>query len=203
VELNAIEKEGIDTPGTIIGKSIIKILVNNNFITREEISATVEKLESSGEVLLGADLVLQAWLDNSFKERLLNDPCTAAKELGIDTSNPNAPTILVVVENTPLIHNVIVCTLCSCYPVALLGLSPSWYKSRSYRSRMVREPRVVLEEFGTKLNENIKIRVHDSTADCRYLVLPQRPENTNHLNKEELRALITRDSMVGVRIISY
>jgi nitrile hydratase len=118
----------------------------------------------------------------------------AVEELGIDMG----PTKLVVVENTPDVHNVIVCTLCSCYPRMLLGLPPAWYKSRNYRSRTVIEPRAVLTEFGTRLPDNVDVRVHDSTADMRYLVLPMRPEGTDHMSEEELAALVTRDTMIGV-----
>lgn len=127
----------------------------------------------------------------------------AAGEIDIVTSNPNAPTVLRVVENRPNLHNLIVCTLCSCYPSALLGLSPSWYKSRNYRARAVREPRKVLEEFGLSLPQSTRIVVHDSTADCRYLVLPQPPESLSQediqrMSVEELKAYVTRDSMIGV-----
>jgi nitrile hydratase len=123
-------------------------------------------------------------------------------EIGIQTSNPNAPTVLSVVENTPEVHNLVVCTLCSCYPSGLLGLSPSWYKSSEFRSRAVREPRSVLQEFGTSVPQGQTIRVHDSTADHRYLVLPQRPVGTEDWSEEQLRRLVTRDSMIGVSIPS-
>lgn len=128
--------------------------------------------------------------------------CAAGAELGIKTSNPNAPTVLRVVENTPAVHNVIVCTLCSCYPIGLLGFSPAWYKSRSYRARVVREPRRVLAEFGTTIPPEVGVVVHDATADCRYLVLPMRPKHLQDCNDPAiLKAAITRDSMIGVTML--
>ncbi|MFQ5756994.1 MAG: nitrile hydratase subunit alpha, partial [Acidiferrobacterales bacterium] len=132
--------------------------------------------------------------DPAYKARLLADGSTAVEELGIDMGT----TKLVVVENTPTVHNIIVCTLCSCYPRMLLGVPPAWYKSREYRSRTVREPRAVLAEFGTRLSDDVDVRVHDSTADMRYLVLPMRPAGTEQMGEEELAALVTRDTMVGV-----
>ncbi len=131
---------------------------------------------------------------------------SAADEVDIVTSNPNAPTVLRVAENEPNVHNLIVCTLCSCYPAALLGLSPSWYKSRNYRARAIREPRKVLEEFGLILPPTTRIVVHDSTADCRYMVLPQPPqslseEDIQRLSIEELMKYVTRDSMIGVAVL--
>jgi nitrile hydratase subunit alpha len=126
----------------------------------------------------------------------------AGAELGIKTSNPNAPTVLRVVENTAAVHNVVVCTLCSCYPIGLLGLPPSWYKSRSYRARTVREPRKVLAEFGTVIPPSVRVVVHDATADCRYLVLPMMPKEAVGITDiEQLRKFVTRDSMVGVTIL--
>jgi nitrile hydratase len=139
--------------------------------------------------------VARAWVDPAFKTRLLADASAAVAELGIDTGTTS---VLVAVENTDTVHNVIVCTLCSCYPRAVLGLPPDWYKSLSYRSRMVRDPRSVLQEFGLELDPDVEVRVYDSTADMRYLVLPQRPAGTEHLAEEELAALVTRDSMIGV-----
>ena len=130
----------------------------------------------------------------------------AAMEHNIPTSNPNAPTVLRVVANTPTLHNVIVCTLCSCYPLGLLGFSPAWYKSRAYRARVVREPRKVLQEFGLHLSDQVAVRVHDSTADCRYFVLPLPPahlseEDIQRMSHAELKALVTRDSMIGVAVL--
>jgi nitrile hydratase len=142
----------------------------------------------------GARLVARAWTDPAFKARLLADAPAAARELGVEPGQ----TQLVVVENTPERHNLIVCTLCSCYPKSILGIPPDWYKSREYRSRAVREPRAVLAEFGTELPAEVAVHVHDSTADLRYLVLPMRPAGTEDLDEETLAALVTRDSMIGV-----
>ena len=138
----------------------------------------------------------RAWLDPVFRKKLLLDGTRACEELGLEIPGLK----LVVVENTPQVHNAVVCTLCSCYPRVLLGIPPDWYKSRNYRSRMVREPRVVLEEFGLKIPENVAIRVHDSTADMRYLVLPMRPAGTDGWTEERLAALVNRDSMIGVAL---
>jgi len=142
----------------------------------------------------GARVVAKAWTDPAFKARLLANGAAACRELGIDMG----ATHLVVLENKPDLHNVVVCTLCSCYPRMVLGLPPDWYKSRSYRSRVVREPRAVLAEFGTGIPDHVAVRVHDSTADMRYLVLPERPQGTEGWSEERLAALVTRDSMIGV-----
>ena len=167
----------------------------------ESIRAIIDKLENAGKALLGRELVLKAWSDSDFKIRLLENASEAALELGIETSNPNAPTKLVVAENTADVHNVIVCTLCSCYPGSVLGLSPSWYKSNSYRSRMASQPRRLLQDsFGVVIDSKVRVVVHDSTADCRYLVLPLRPSNYESLSIDELRQYITRDRMLGVAI---
>jgi nitrile hydratase len=144
----------------------------------------------------GAKVVARAWVDPAFKQRLLADGPGACESLGIDVPKLR----LVVVENTPQVHNAIVCTLCSCYPRMLLGIPPDWYKSRNYRSRMVREPRAVLAEFGLKIPESVQIRVHDSTADMRYMVLPMRPAGTEGWSEERLASIVNRDSMIGVDI---
>ena len=145
----------------------------------------------------GARLVARAWVDPAFKERLLSDTKEAAAELGVDASGTVE---FATVENTDEVHNVIVCTLCSCYPRAILGRPPDWYKSFAYRSRVVAEPREVLGEFGMELPENRRVAVHDSSADLRYLVLPQRPEGTEGMGESELAALVTRDSLVGTDV---
>ncbi|MEL6210548.1 MAG: nitrile hydratase subunit alpha, partial [Pseudomonadota bacterium] len=145
---------------------------------------------------LGAAVVARAWADPAFKDRLLADGSTACREMGIEVDALK----LVVVENTEAVHNVIVCTLCSCYPRNLLGLPPDWYKARAYRSRTVREPRKVLAEFGLTLPEDTTVRVHDSTADMRYLVLPRRPEGTAGWSEERLATLVGRDAMIGVAL---
>mmetsp|Transcript_10405 Transcript_10405/g.30905 ORF Transcript_10405/g.30905 Transcript_10405/m.30905 type:complete len:165 (+) Transcript_10405:2-496(+) len=158
-------------------------------------------MESAGAKPAGARLVARAWVDPAFRARLLEDSAAAARELDITTANATAPTVLKVVECTPDEHHMVVCTLCSCYPLSVLGLSPSWYKSRAYRARAVREPRALLSDsFGLVLPDHVRLRVHDSTADLRFLVLPLRPEGTNHLDEEELAHLVTRDTMIGVAL---
>ena len=174
------------------------LLEEHGIITKELLSATIDRLDGFGQRLAGADLVVRAWMDPQFKQRLLHNAATAAEEIGISVSNPNAPTVLIVVENTPVVHHLIVCTLCSCYPSSVLGLSPSWYKSKNYRARAVLEPRALLAEFGTILPSETRLMVHDSTADCRYMVLPLRPEGTEGWSEDQLRQLVTRDSMIGV-----
>ena len=146
---------------------------------------------------IGARLGAHAWLDAGYKARALANGSDAAREIGIEVG----PTNLIVLESTTSIHNLVVCTLCSCYPRMLLGLPPDWYKSKSYRSRAVRDPRGVLGEFGTFIPDNVEVRVHDSTADMRYLVLPLRPVGTENLSDSELAARVTRDSMIGVAIL--
>ena len=165
-------------------------------LSEEDIQKVVEAMDSRGPEL-GAQVVARAWVDAQFKKSLLQDAPLAVKTLGIDIG----PLQLMVVENTHKVHNLIVCTLCSCYPRALLGLPPDWYKSREYHSRAVSEPRSVLLEFGTEIQEEVEVRVHDSTADLRYLVLPQRPAGTEHLTEDELTSLVKRDSMVGITVI--
>jgi nitrile hydratase len=172
-----------------------ELLVEKGVITSEQVDAEVEEMRSRTPER-GARVVARAWVDPAFKQRLLENGTKGCEELGLEV-----PALkLVVVENTPQVHNAIVCTLCSCYPRVLLGIPPDWYKSRNYRSRMVREPRAVLEEFGLKIPENVAIRVHDSTADMRYLVLPMRPAGTDGWSEERLASLVNRDSMIGVAI---
>jgi len=142
-------------------------------------------------------MVARAWVDPTYKQKLLSDPKAACAEMGVDATSL---TEFVVVENTEKVHNLIVCTLCSCYPRAVLGLPPSWYKSREYRARAVREPRAVLAEFGTHLPDTVEVRVHDSSADLRYLVLPMRPAGAEKMNEEQLAALLSRDCMIGVSL---
>jgi nitrile hydratase len=175
--------------------AIRELLIEKRILTADEIRRTVEAMDARSPAL-GARVVARAWTDPAFKARLLGDGTAACEELGIRVG----ATKLVVVESTPAVHNLVVCTLCSCYPRALLGLPPDWYKSRSYRARAVREPRAVLREFGTELADDVTVRVHDSTADMRYLVLPVRPAGTEGWSEERLAALATRDSMVGVSV---
>ncbi len=177
-----------------------ELLIEKGLLSADEIRRAVELMDSRSPAN-GARLVARAWLDPGFKQRLLANGKEACKELGIDFGDVRLPTDLVVVENTKDVHNVIVCTLCSCYPRLLMGLPPDWYKSREYRARTVREPREVLREFGTVLPDDVTIRVHDSNADMRYLVLPLRPEHTDSLSEDELAAIVTRDSMIGVTTV--
>ena len=176
--------------------SVRELLIEKGVLSAEDIRNAVEEMDSRGPEL-GAQVVARAWVDPQFKQSLLQDAPAAVKALGIDIG----PLQLLVVENTTEVHNLIVCTLCSCYPRTLLGLPPDWYKSREYRSRAVREPRAVLREFGTDIPDEVEVRVHDSTADLRYLVLPQRPAGTGHLSEDELAALVKRDSMIGVTVV--
>jgi nitrile hydratase len=159
------------------------------------IDTIVEYYEHAVGPMNGAKVVARAWLDPDYKARLLADGTAAIGELGFGGPEGDH---MVVVENTPAVHNVVVCTLCSCYPWPVLGLPPNWYKSPPYRSRMVREPRALLAEMGCEVAHDVEIRVWDSSAEIRYLVLPQRPDGTDDLDEESLAALVTRDSMIGV-----
>ena len=170
-----------------------ELLIEKGILTADQIRRQVEDMDNRTP-LRGAKVVARAWTDPAYKARLMATGNDAVEEIGLD----RGPYKLVVVENTPQVHNVIVCTLCSCYPRWLLGLPPDWYKSRNYRSRMVREPRRVLREFGLDLTDDVVVRVHDSTADMRYLVLPLRPAGTDGWSEERLAALVTRDTMIGV-----
>lgn len=193
IEQNAVEREG--KPGSVqnLAETLITVLISKQIITKQELRRAIEIRESDAAEMRGVRVVAKAWMDEEFKQRLLADGNKAIGELGITID-----VRLIVVENTPKIHNVIVCTLCSCYPRQLLGMPPDWYKSRSYRARVPREPRTVLKEFGTDVGNDIQVRVHDSTADMRYMVLPQRPEGTEDFTEEQLLKLINRDSLIGV-----
>jgi nitrile hydratase len=175
--------------------ALYELLTARGVFSGADVRRVLERIDSQTPAL-GARVVARAWVDPAYKARLLADGSRAVEELGISMEGVQ----LVVVENTPQDHNLIVCTLCSCYPRPVLGLPPDWYKSRNYRSRAVREPRAVLAEFGTTLPEGVTVRVHDSTAEKRYLVLPMRPAGTEGLSEEELAALVTRDSMIGVAL---
>jgi len=175
--------------------SLRELLVEKGILTNEQVDAEVENMRSRTPER-GAKVVAHAWVDPAYRKRLLENGTKACEELGLDV-----PALkLVAVENTPQTHNAIVCTLCSCYPRMLLGIPPDWYKSRNYRSRMVREPRKVLDEMGLKLSPGVQIRVHDSTADMRYLVLPMRPAGTEGWSEERLASLVSRDCMIGVAV---
>jgi nitrile hydratase len=172
-----------------------EVLIGKGILTQQVIDAEVENMRSRTPER-GARVVAHAWTDGTFREKLIADGTQACESLGLDI-----PALkLVVVENTPQVHNVIVCTLCSCYPRMLLGIPPDWYKSFAYRSRMVKEPRKVLAEFNLFIAEDVAIRVHDSTADMRYLVLPMRPAGTDGWDEARLAAIVTRDSMIGVDV---
>lgn len=176
--------------------AVRELLVEKNVFSRADVRAQIEAMDARTPAR-GARVVARAWADDAYRDRLLANGAAASEELGLEVG----PLKLVVVENTPETHNVIVCTLCSCYPRMLLGLPPDWYKSREYRSRVVREPRQVLEEFGTRVPDGVSIRVHDSTADMRYLVLPMRPADTAGMNEAQLASRVTRDAMIGTAII--
>jgi nitrile hydratase subunit alpha len=177
-------------------RAIEELLEERGVFSREEVEAQVEYMEGR-TYENGARLVARAWVDPGFKKRLLSDTKAAAAELGVDASGTIE---FATVENTDEVHNVVVCTLCSCYPRAILGRPPDWYKSFAYRSRVVAEPREVLREFRLEVPENRRVAVHDSSADLRYLVLPQRPEGTEGMSEDELAALVTRDSLIGTDV---
>ncbi|WGH78150.1 nitrile hydratase subunit alpha [Jannaschia ovalis] len=169
-----------------------ELMIEKGVVTAAEIAAQVDAMDARSPAD-GARLVARAWTDPAFRRRLLDDAPAACAEMGLEIG----PLRLIALENTDRLHNVVVCTLCSCYPRNLLGLPPDWYKSREYRSRTVREPRAVLREFGVLLPEGTELRVHDSTADMRYVVIPRRPEGSEGLDEAALAALVTRDSMIG------
>jgi nitrile hydratase len=175
-------------------RALESLLIEKGLLASDAVDALVQVYEQDIGPLNGGRVVARAWVDPEYRRRLLADGSAAISALGLD--GDRAP--LVVVENTPTVHNMIVCTLCSCYPWAVLGLPPTWYKSPAYRSRAVIEPRAVLREFGLELDETVEIRVWDSSAEQRYLVLPERPAGTDALSESELAALVTRDSLIGV-----
>lgn len=183
----------------IMETAVRELLVERKFFGAEEIRRQIEVLDSRTPAL-GAMVVAKAWTDPGFKQRLLGNGRAACEELGITFYDD---TQLIVLENTPTVHNLIVCTLCSCYPRPVLGLPPDWYKLKPYRARAVYEPRAVLREFGTTIPEDVEIVVSDSTAVVRYLVLPMRPTGTDHLDEAQLADLVTRDAMIGVIPVTY
>ena len=180
-------------------RAIETLLLEKGVLTEPEVQDSISYMEARSPAN-GAKLVARAWTDEGFEELLLSDAKSAALQLGID---PEHPAEFVVVKNTPGVHNLIVCTLCSCYPRAILGRPPDWYKSFAYRSRAVKEPRAVMREFGFEAPEGVEVVVHDSTADVRYMVLPMRPPGTQDMDEEELAGLVTRDSLVGVSVPRY
>jgi nitrile hydratase len=176
-------------------RALESLLVERKLVSSEAVDRIVSAYEQDIGPHNGAKVVARAWVDPGYRKRLLADGTAAIEELGFGGVD------LQVVENTPGVHNMVVCTLCSCYPHALIGLPPVWYKSFEYRSRAVREPRVVLREFGVELPDSTEIRVWDSSAELRYLVLPERPPGTDHLAEAELAGLVTRDAMIGVALV--
>jgi Nitrile hydratase, alpha chain len=188
-----IEDDEGNQQGQLLTEALQSLLVQKGLISAGEVMLEIQNLESPG-VHLGAKIVARAWADPDFKTRLLENGKNGAAELKIKVGEAQ----LVVVENTPELHNLIVCTLCSCYPRSILGQPPSWYISKAYRARTVREPGKVLDEFGLKLQPEVSIAVHDSNADMRFLVLPMRPTGTQGWSEQQLAELVTRDSMIGV-----
>ncbi|MHB8619207.1 MAG: nitrile hydratase subunit alpha [Chloroflexota bacterium] len=182
-------------------RTLESLLVDKGLVDRQALDVIVEAYETTIGPHYGARIVARAWVDRPFRQRLLTDANAAVEELDFAVTSIR-PTRLVALENTAAVHNVVVCTLCSCYPVQVLGLPPVWYKSAPYRSRMVLEPRTVLREFGLDLPEDVEIRVWDSNSDMRYLVIPQRPADTAAWSEERLASIITRDSMVGVATVA-
>jgi nitrile hydratase subunit alpha len=193
------ETRGITSPYAARIRAIEALLLEKGVLTEPEVQDSISSMEARSPAN-GARLVARAWVDQDFKELLLSDGKAAALELGMD---PEHPAEFIVVENTPELHNLIVCTLCSCYPRAILGRPPDWYKSFAYRSRAVREPRAVMREFGFEPPGGVEVIVHDSTADARYMVLPMRPPDTESMDEEQLAELVTRDSLVGVSVPRY
>jgi nitrile hydratase alpha subunit len=187
--------DGLASEYEVMSRAMQELLIERGVITADQVRLRMEQFDADFPYR-GPRVIAHAWADAAFKTRLLADGKRACAEFGIDLEADR----LIAVENTPGVHNVIVCTLCSCYPRALLGMPPTWYKSENYRRRVVREPRAVLAEFGTLLPEDVAVRVHDSNADMRYVVVPIRPAGTEGWSEEELARIITRDSLVGVTV---
>ena len=188
-------EDGPITPRMVMAQAVEELLIEKGIFTADEMRAQIEMMDTR-EPAIGGRMVAKAWLDPAYKELLMRDVNAASLELGIDAGGIPIRAI----ENTPDVHNVVVCTLCSCYPRGLLGFPPDWYKSRAYRSRTVYEPRKVLEEFGLTLPDGVEVRVHDSTADMRYMVIPMRPDGTDGWSEEQLASTVSRDSLIGVSV---
>ena len=189
-----IEAEDTSNSDTaLLADALRLVLIEKGVFSAEDVQDQLTLVESRSD-RNGATMIARAWIDPSYKQALLADGAAAASAMGFDTKG----TPLVVLENKDSVHNVVVCTLCSCYPVTLLGPSPEWYKSKAYRGRVVRDPRSVLREFGTDIGADREVRVHDSTADMRYMIMPRRPENTVDLSEAALANLITRNGLIGV-----
>ena len=193
----AVHDDAELTPYAKRTEAIQALLIEKGILTADEVRRAIEDMDSRTPAQ-GVRVVAKAWVDPAFKARLLANPKAAVAELGIDLGVPPRLPTLVVVENTADLHHVVVCTLCSCYPRMLLGRPPDWYKSLNYRARVVADPRGVLREFGLQLEAHVEVRVLDSTADMRYLVIPRRPGGTEGMSEAELAGLVTRDSMIGV-----
>ena len=189
------DREGPPSEFEVLSRAMQELLEAKGVVTADAIRRRIELFEEDFPYR-GGRVIAHAWTDPAFKQRLLADGRAACAEFGIELEAER----LIAVENTPGVHNVIVCTLCSCYPRALLGMPPTWYKSRNYRSRVVFEPRAVLREFGTVLPDDVTVRVHDSNADMRYVVIPMRPQGTEGWSEERLAGLLTRDTLVGVTV---
>ena len=189
------EHQGVPSDPALRVKALETLLVEKGLIARAALDALIDTYEHKVGPRNGARVVARAWSDSAYKRRLLSNPDSAIAELGYGGLQGEH---MVVVENTPRVHNLIVCTLCSCYPWPILGLPPVWYKSAPYRSRAVIDPRGVLREFGLELEDDVELRVWDSTAELRYLVLPERPAGSEGLSEDALASLVTRDAMIGV-----
>jgi len=193
------EHQAVPSDPTLRVKALESLLVEKGFVDPAALDALIDRFEHKVGPRNGARVVARAWVDPAYKRRLLADAPSAIAELGF---SPHQGEHMVVYENAPKVHNLVVCTLCSCYPWSLLGLPPVWYKSSAYRSRAVIDPAGVLREFGVELTDDVELRVWDSTAEVRYLILPERPVGSEHLSEEALAALVTRDSMVGTAKIA-
>ena len=187
------------TAQAIRAEALESLLTEKGLLSKNEIDDVIATYNDRVGPMNGAKIVARAWLDPDFKSRLLSDATSEISSFNFEGGQCEK---LVVVENTPKVHNSVVCTLCSCYPWAVLGLPPKWYKDPAYRSRIVMEPRELLQEMGVQLEQDVEIRVWDSSAEVRYMVLPMRPENSDGLNESQLAALVTRDSMIGVELLT-
>lgn len=200
-----IQEEDATSEFDVLETAIRELAIEKGLFSAEDHRRFLEWAQSRGPAG-GSRLVAKAWVDSGFKQRLLSNGTEACKEVGIDWSEPTGTgtpsdyTYFYVLENTPQVHNTIVCTLCSCYPRPVLGMSPAWYRTPNYRRRMVRQPREVLAEFGLNLPADVEIRVHDSNQKSRFMVMPMRPEGTDGWSEEQLAAIVTRDTMIGVAL---
>ncbi len=186
------------SPQAIRAEALESILIEKGLLSSEAVDEVITRYSERIGPMNGARLVAKAWVDPEFKKLLLHDATPIVEEFGFEGGQVEK---LVVVENTDNVHNAVVCTLCSCYPWAVLGLPPKWYKDPAYRSRIVREPRELLSEMGVKLDDHVEINIWDSSAEIRYMVLPMQPGGSEHLNEEQLAGLVTRDSMIGVELL--